>query len=187
MVQWLFNSQWTHQGLYSCNFLYQTLTRSLLWGWFTLDSRELCYLLLQSSAASSSTLGMFQFRFEVSVCAKQLMVRTFVLHHDRTGKPLKGRFSRLTAKHCIEHCISVVKHLGSGSAGVSLCTCMHILDFPVVAGFLWSQSHAPFLFSFTFWRRTIASAFRKCLFLVALSFQPYFRRTAGQPARPPWL
>jgi len=39
----------------------------------------LCYLLVQSSAVSSSTLGAFQFPFEVSVCASQLMVRTLLL------------------------------------------------------------------------------------------------------------
>lgn len=63
----------------------------------------------------------------------------FVPHHNRTGKPLKGLFSRLR-----ERCISMAKHLGLGSAGVSLRTCMHILDFPAVAGFLWSWSYAPF-------------------------------------------
>lgn len=98
-----------------------------------------------------------------------------VPHHNKPGKPLKGACSRLR-----ERC------LGRGRAGVSLRARVH----PWLPSCSWVSVVSvtrTLLFSFALWRRAITQCILKILLPDCFVFPADFRRTAGQPAGPPWL
>lgn len=127
-----------------------TSPRAVLWGFpvthacqvtvvrkIHVRSRGLCCLL----SSTELTLGTFHFQLEASACAKQPLAA--VLPHGQAREPPKGPCNRWRGLY------PTVKWLGWGNARVSLPARIHILDFPGVTGFLWSQSHTPFLWSFS--------------------------------------
>lgn len=104
-----------------------------------------------------------------------------MLPHGQAREPPKGPCNRWRGLY------PTVKWLGWGNARVSLPSRIHILDFPGVTGFLWSQSHTPFLWSFSLPPEEDYSWGLLTMLLPCCCSLEALQNSSSRSARAPWL